>query len=168
MPKPSNPLARCVWCDAPATLRQNPQTRAWVIACTQYPVCRWERPTGASAAPIYYTQHAFSIDDDPTASFTGWTDGQRWNGFACPLFERDEAQRMVDAYATGALSWSGPPEEGYAAGYEAATDSFWFYNPSVGARDAFSGTDIILPDGRPVHVYPIGAAGWIWMNAPNR
>jgi hypothetical protein len=80
----------------------------------------------------------FTIDDIET--FDGWHDPDvRWNGFACPLFERDEADRVAQAF--GLL---------YAESDDAYSDE----------TDAYVGTQ---REG--VHLYAIGAHGWTWVEA---
>lgn len=43
-----------------------------------------------------YTQAEFVVDG-LTEKFVGWTNGQTWNGFSCPLFEEDEADKIIAA-----------------------------------------------------------------------
>lgn len=39
----------------------------------------------------------FVIDSIPDAIFTGFTDGDDWNGWACPYFEKSEAECVLKA-----------------------------------------------------------------------
>ena len=69
-----------------------------------------------------------------------------WNGWACPYFEKAEAERMNE--------WL--PELDDGLDYSADTDAFTTrYDPD--AIETFTGTDI---DG--MHLYPIGYGSWTW------
>jgi hypothetical protein len=41
-------------------------------------------------------------DDNSGRTFAGYTDGQRWNGFLCPLFPLDEFLRVLNVLLAGA------------------------------------------------------------------
>lgn len=70
-------------------------------------------------------------------AFEGWHDPDvRWNGFACPLFERTEADRVAGAFGLR-----------YVDADDAYRDD----------TDLYAGTD-----QDDLHLYPIGAHGWTW------
>jgi hypothetical protein len=95
---------------------------------------------------------SFSIDD--SAAFAGHAHGQYWNGWACPAFERAEAERVMQAMYVGPGAWWE---------YDAPTDTFRGVLEGGAPEDIdeWQGSDILV-DGRSVHVYFIGAWAWIW------
>jgi len=85
----------------------------------------------------------------PRQFLPGYTTGARWNGWACPYFERSIADEI--ARQTPYLS------------YNEATDSYIL--AAVGDYDeaSFKGVDVRVAGTRAVkHVYPIGAGDWTW------
>jgi hypothetical protein len=81
---------------------------------------------------------SFTIDAGKT--YEGWHDPTvRWNGFACPFFERVQADRVAEAFGLRYLA------EDDAYGDE---------------TDAYLGTQ---REG--LHLYAIGAHGWTWWEA---
>jgi hypothetical protein len=80
----------------------------------------------------------FTIDDMET--FEGWHDPHvRWNGFACPFFERAAADRVAQAFGLR---------------YVEPCDAY------VDETDAYAG---MQRDS--LHLYAIGAQGWTWCEA---
>jgi hypothetical protein len=88
----------------------------------------------------------FAIDTFGQEVFDGFTKGETWNGWACPYFTLEQAQRIVVAHTT----------LGNKAAYDETKDSFSFHF-SEDEIETFS-AEII--DGR--KLYPIGARNWIW------
>jgi len=93
----------------------------------------------------------FSIDG--TFPHIGYTFGTRWNGWACPSFELDEAKKIAEfvSYA-----------EGYEVVYIEETDKFIEYTNKEWT-DEWEAHIIETVDG-PKKVYSIGAFGWVWAN----
>lgn len=92
----------------------------------------------------------FTIDDLGTKLFTGYSKGERWNGFACPYFTFEQAQEIVKAYHA----------RDEQARYDAKSDAFVF--ATMGEQDEreaslFQG---LLIEG--IKLYPIGAFHWMW------
>jgi hypothetical protein len=81
--------------------------------------------------------------------FNGWSDGTHWNGWAMPMFEVAEAQRLISLLGEG------------VGKYEASSDSF-ITEMEHGEAEIWQAEMIELPDGGRVKVYPIGAGSWIW------
>ena len=79
--------------------------------------------------------------------YTGYTDGDLWNGWSTPRFTKEEALKIADAFS-----------EVYKAEYDAAIDSFTF---TYDEPETFAGIDEVI-DGETVRLYPIGTWGWIW------
>lgn len=83
----------------------------------------------------------------------GFTAGGTWNGWDCPYFTFEQAQKVVDAFnATPRLEG-----DSVDARYEAEKDTFCFFFESSGESDDFPAVEI---EGR--KFYPIGAGCWIW------
>lgn len=77
---------------------------------------------------------------------------ETWNGWACPYFERSEAERMNN--------WL--PNLDNGLGYNPTTDAFTTrYDPD--AIETFKGIDI-----NDLHLYPIGNGSWMWSIVKNR
>ena len=97
--------------------------------------------------PIF-TRTKFSFEG-LEESFTGWTDGKNWNGWAMPRFEFADAQRLIAALGQDAGKYD-PGADAFITMMEASEPENWC-------------AEIIhLPDGGTVKVYPIGAGSWIW------
>src|SRR5579859_4552222 len=80
-----------------------------------------------------------SFTIDAVEAFEGWYDPDvRWNGFACPLFEREEADRVASAFGLR-----------YAEADDAYSDD----------TDMYVGTE-----RQGLHLYAIGAQGWTWLD----
>lgn len=92
----------------------------------------------------------FALDFLDNVTFEGYTQGEWWNGFACPYFSFEQAQRIVTA-------WRG---KGWGARYDAEVDTFLF-EMNVGTKtsdfEAYSGMDF----GKRKY-YRVGAFSWIW------
>lgn len=89
----------------------------------------------------------FSIDTLGDKVFEGYTQGEKWNGWACPYFTYEQAERVVQAHC----------EIGLKAWYDAASDAFSFEISASDEIDSFLGEDI---EGK--KLYPVGANCWIW------
>lgn len=79
----------------------------------------------------------------------GYTDGSRWNGWACPHFSKEEGLRLAEASP--------------ALRYDEARDAF-VDRPIVDEDDieeVFS-SETITVAGQPLKVYAIGAGSWCW------
>ena len=100
----------------------------------------------------------FEIEPLEGQAFEGFTEGQRWNGWACPLFTRDESDRLVGAW--NAL--------GYKADYDSAADMYRFApidrfgdpDPDLSDEEEAEHFGSFVVDG--MTLYPIGAGAWIW------
>jgi hypothetical protein len=91
-------------------------------------------------------QARFVIDFLGDLEFEGYTRGEDWNGFACPYFSFDQAQKIVDAWI----------KSGSNASYDSANDIFSFLMHN-GETDSFSAIDY-----NGMKIYPIGNGCWIW------
>ncbi|MEN9675160.1 MAG: hypothetical protein RIS76_1056 [Verrucomicrobiota bacterium] len=86
--------------------------------------------------------------------FHGWTAGESWNGWAKPMFELQEARRVISAM----------PE---LKGQYDASDDRCITLSQDGEEEAWN-AELIQPDGGgTVKVYPVGAGCWCWDEIPN-
>ena len=93
----------------------------------------------------------FSVDN--SEQIIGYTDGNTWNGWATPFFEKSKLKEMK--------------EKGYFeyfdVTYNKEDDSYYFqdlYEPED-EPEIFKGIDIETYSGK-IHVYPIGTCNWTW------
>jgi hypothetical protein len=102
-------------------------------------------------AGLAWKADKFDIEGGP--SFAGWHRGDNWNGWACPYFEKAEADRVLAEMGNG---WE-------VAKFDAEKDAYVFL--SEGCRedeqDVFKGEDVEI-NGKKMHLYPVGAYCWIW------
>ena len=91
----------------------------------------------------------FSIDTYGNRVFEGYSDDQEWNGWACPLFSYEEAQRIAAVCN----------EHGGRASYDEQHDRFIFHlnesdldEPEIYSSEQLEGKKL----------YAIGAFNWIW------
>jgi hypothetical protein len=89
---------------------------------------------------------AITVTLDGENEYSGFSAGNTWNGFECPLFEKSVAEEILEDGLVLALGG-------------------WMYN---GKLDAFYTEDeefIGEPhyiDGEVKQLYPIGAFSWVW------
>lgn len=91
----------------------------------------------------------FTIDSF-NAIFEGYTQGQHWNGWACPYFSKkvaDEIMRINNESYCGVA---------YQMRYDKEQDAF-IQEEGCDEPYVIKGIDI---DG--MHLYPIGTMNWIW------
>ncbi len=83
----------------------------------------------------------------------GYTRGDRWNGWATPYFEIDEALAVMKEFN------SCDPE--FPILYNEKTDTFTIEEIGGGNGDYWKGTNYQTEDGIK-HLYGIGAYSWVW------
>ena len=89
--------------------------------------------------------------------FHGVTQGQHWNGFACPLFSLEEAQRL--------MALNNHTDFCGQIVYDAAQDAFLFYEFGVESEEGPDVFNAVLIDGK--KFYSIGAFSWCWQDVSN-
>jgi hypothetical protein len=92
--------------------------------------------------------------DSLDGQFLGYTDGDLWNGWACPYFVRDVAERVLKASEANGYTWT----------FSSERDSFVVRNaedPEDYAPEEFQSV-LISFSGQETKVYSIGAYSWIW------
>ena len=90
-------------------------------------------------------QAVFVIDTFPDYKFSGFSNDEDWNGWACPYFTFEESEKIVEAHKT----------TGQGAWFDEANDQFVF---KIG--DDTELYQAINNDGQ--KLYPIGNGNWIW------
>jgi hypothetical protein len=83
----------------------------------------------------------------------GYTSGARWNGWATPCFEIDEALAVMKEFNAD------DPE--FPMFYDKTTDSFCIDNTEDKIFEEWKGENIETEDGIK-HLYDIGAYSWVW------
>ena len=83
--------------------------------------------------------------------FSGYTDDDTWNGFACPYFTYGEAGRLLNEFGN---RWE----------YDQQKDAFivWALGSSEDDEPEIFESVTIQANGEEVKVYGIGAYSWIW------
>ena len=92
----------------------------------------------------------FYIDGGPI--YTGYTNGDRWNGWATPYFTLEEAQRLQAEFNQG---------DGLRMFYDCQADKFILQYEDDDEPYIWEGEDIQTVDGK-LHLYGIGAYSHIW------
>ena len=83
----------------------------------------------------------------------GYTSGSRWNGWATPYFEIDEALAIMDEFNAC--------EPEFPITYNEETDTFSIEEIGGGNGDEWKGTNYPTDEGIK-HLYGIGAYSWVW------
>lgn len=84
----------------------------------------------------------------------GYTAGRRWNGWATPFFEVDEAFAIMDEYNRGR-------EATEKMFYDEETDTFRVAATEYTDADEWKGKNYKTEEGLK-HLYGIGAYSWVW------
>ena len=53
-----------------------------------------------------FVNSSFTIDSIPEQMFEGYSDGDTWNGWACPYFERMVAEKVLRASEANGYRWT--------------------------------------------------------------
>lgn len=109
-------------------------------------VARFSVVTKDEATPIY-RKARFSLEGLDDAEFEGWTADKRWNGWAMPCFEIQQATKLAGSLENQLR-------------YDPAQDAF--IGSSGDEEETWSGHLIDLPDSGQTKVYAIGAGSWMW------
>ena len=83
----------------------------------------------------------------------GFTEGKRWNGWATPFFEIDEALKVMEEFNA--------TEPEFPIAYNKETDTFTVEEIGGGNGDEWKGTNYNTDEGIK-HLYGIGAYSWVW------
>lgn len=96
----------------------------------------------------------FTIGEYPKA-YIGYTSGKRWNGWATPHFEFEEAKRVAEGFNECAE---------YPMQYDNIYDQFFILDTETKELETWKGIDIQTTEGIK-HLYGIGAYCWVWDEA---
>jgi len=123
--------------------------------CQQITYCGYEARCLNDADGEHYVQREFYIEDFLRA--TGWTQGERWNGWQCPRFEKAEALKVMAQFSAEDLN------NGDTLTYDEANDRFVLTQGDYPDEEPeyFDGVEIETAQGEKV-VYAIGAWSWTW------
>lgn len=86
--------------------------------------------------------------------FHGITLGQQWNGFACPLFSFEEAQRL--------MALNNHTDFCGQIVYSAEQDAFLFHEFGVESEERPDVYKAVVIQGQ--KLYPVGAFSWCWQD----
>ena len=89
---------------------------------------------------------------DGEAAFDGWSNGELWNGWAMPRFEKAEAERVLARFG------------GQRARFVGELDAFVTMSQD-GEEDVWGVEVITIADGSRIKAYPVGAGAWTWEEA---
>ena len=88
-----------------------------------------------------------TLDTADDKLFSAYVDESvRWNGWLCPYFTREEAERVVDALKVGV--------------YDAERDAFVVHDEDGQPFETFERTALTADDGSAL--YAVGAYSWSW------
>jgi hypothetical protein len=133
-------------------------------------------------AGTFFIEH---FDFDAWSStIPAWTNGDRWNGWGCPHFERDVIQQAIEdgligngtysevilledgALAVEAISGQLPTDHDWSevVALLKAGEEVYDYEitPGVRIQGEFFPTVTIIVGGRQIETYPVGAGSWCW------
>jgi hypothetical protein len=102
---------------------------------------------------IKMSKAKFAIDSIPDVVFQGYTNGDTWNGWACPYFEKAEAERVLRASEVNRYLWT-YTENGFSVQNQDDPEGY--------ESEVFEALKIATEDGSELTVYAIGAYSWIW------
>lgn len=94
----------------------------------------------------------FTIDDE--TAYEGYTTGETWNGWACPMFTREVAEQITATVK--AEDW-----EGGTVTFDEYLQTFVWESEGITETTGFSET-FDFTDTEHGRLYPIGAGSWIW------
>jgi hypothetical protein len=89
-------------------------------------------------------------------TFKGFTKGENWNGWDCPYFTFEQAQKVLKTYNELRRIIG----QNVLAYYDAETDAFVFPANAEDESEIFAA---IIEDSE--KYYPVGAFCWIWEEA---
>ena len=106
---------------------------------------------------VTYRSARFVVDGIEE-EFAGFTAGDFWNGWACPVFTRQVAEQVLAASETNGYRWQyNPASNAFEVRHEDDPED---YEPQI-----FNGVTVTFEDGHSIDVYAIGAYSWTWTEA---
>lgn len=111
----------------------------------------------ATESRLIYEQKEFGMDILGEEAFKGWSNGTLWNGWETPIFEFDEAERLLAALVRAHEQMETPIE----AWYDDKEDNFCFILNDQDEPERYPAI-VIEIDDKEVKGYGIGAFAWVW------
>jgi len=105
---------------------------------------------GEKAAALF-RKGRFTLADGE-AAFDGWSNGELWNGWSMPRFEKGEAERVLARLGDR------------NARFDGERDAFVTMSQD-GEEEVWPVAVIAIADGSRVKAYPVGAGAWTWEEA---
>lgn len=96
----------------------------------------------------------FTFGEAAGEIFEGFTNGEAWNGFACPYFSHEIARAVLVASEQNGYSWR----------YDRDKDAFFVRHSDdpENYAEEFSAIKAVI-EGQDTVLYAIGAYSWVWM-----
>lgn len=101
----------------------------------------------------------FRIEVYDPELFEGWTDGELWNGWATPVFEYEEARRMMDVHNKMEPL---DPEDTPQAWYEGDKDRFCFIEMGADREVEYYAAYKQEAEGEVRKLHGVGTWYWTW------
>lgn len=104
-----------------------------------------------------WIKSTFTIDSLENQAFEGFTHGDKWNGWACPFFDRTTAENLLRESEANEYVWH----------YDGKRDAFIVRStsdPEDYEPEVFSGVTAQIGEAE-VTLYGIGANSWVWEEA---
>jgi hypothetical protein len=104
-----------------------------------------------------YTEAEFVVDG-LNEKFAGYTNGQTWNGFACPAFEEDEADKIIAALTEP------DPGSGNGSGkiFSKSADSIIIFEEEYPEEPLVFNCELIETLTGTKRVFALGSHVWTW------
>jgi hypothetical protein len=100
-------------------------------------------------------ESVFYLDIMEKKKYNGYTTGETWNGWACPYFKFEEAEKIAEDQDL--LNQISSGDARHEAKYVEDEDQFSFYEPYNDEWYDFKAVEI---NGE--KLYPIGTRYWTW------
>lgn len=130
-----------------------------------------------------YQEKYFDFDEW-NETIPAWSNGDLWNGWGCPYFERETIEKAIEsgllgndvytkliirdegAYSVMTMSGELPQDFDWSAieaKLRAGEEVYKFeIAPGVSIEGNFFAKETIIVDGREIETYPVGAGYWTW------
>ncbi len=138
----------CDGYDVSGGLLAHPMGGGFQLTIPEREVRRFRVVTDTDKGAALYRRGNFGIVDCDGA-FPGWSNGETWNGWEKPRFDRETCEVI--------LKWM----ERESARYDADRDAFITLNQD-GDEETWPGELTTITDGSRIKAYALGAGAWTW------